>query len=159
LVTWTSSVALEMPKSVIFTEPLSPSRMLAGLMSRCTMPASWAAANAEAIWLPIRATSSGAIGPCSFMTAARLLDWRYSITSHGASSSSTTSNTVIAFGWCSFAAIRPSRMERALASSASSGDRPGCSSSCLTATVRFSRSSCASHTTPIAPVPMRLPNR
>ena len=45
------------------------------------------------------------------------------------------------------------------ASSASAADRPGWSSSCLTATVRFSRSSCACQTMPIAPVPMRLPNR
>ena len=91
LVTCTSPWAREMPKSVIFTVPLSPSRMLPGLMSRCTTPAECAAPSAAATCAPIRATSRGGSGPCSFIIAARLVEGRYSMTSTGWPSSSATS--------------------------------------------------------------------
>ena len=51
------------------------------------------------------------------------------------------------------AVIRASRMARFLASSASTSLRPTWARSCLTATGRPSRSSMASQTTPIPPVP------
>ncbi|ANZ37678.1 hypothetical protein BBK82_18080 [Lentzea guizhouensis] len=158
-VTVTSPVAREMPKSVILTVPSSPSRTLPGLMSRCTMPALCAAASAEATCMPIEATSRGGSVPRSDRTADRLFDGRYSITSHGWPSSSATSYTATACGCCRRAAMRPSRMARLLASSTSPSASPGCRSSCLTATVRCRRSSCAVQTTPMAPLPMRWLNR
>ena len=155
-VTVTSSFAREMPKSVIFTVPLPPSRMLPGLMSRCTMPFACASRSAAATWAPIRATSTGGSVRCSCRTVARLVEFRYSMIRQGwPFSSVTTSNTVIAFGWCSRAAMRPSRITRWRASSASCSPSPGCSSSCLMATVRPRISSCACQTAPIAPVPIR----
>jgi hypothetical protein len=50
-------------------------------------------------------------------------------------------------------------MDRSRASSACAGVSPGSSSSCLIATVRCRRSSCACHTMPIAPLPRRAPSR
>ncbi len=159
LVTVMSSLAREMPKSVILTVPLSPSSTLPGLMSRCTMPAACAAASAAATCEPIQATSPCGISPRSTITSARLREGRYSITRQGAPSSSTTSNTVMALGWWSLAAIRPSRIARSMASLRSAAVRPGWSSNCLTATTRASRSSWACHTTPMAPLPMRSVSR
>ena len=46
-------VAVEMPKSVIFTRPERASRMLPGLTSRCTTPATCAACSARAVWARI----------------------------------------------------------------------------------------------------------
>ena len=42
-------LAVEMPKSVIFTRPERASRMLPGFTSRCTTPATWAACSARAV--------------------------------------------------------------------------------------------------------------
>ena len=84
------------------------------------------------------------------------------MTSHGISGWAggawvTTSNTAMARGWTTRAAIRPSRIARARAtrrtvSSARSSPRGGIS--CFTATVRASRRSHAVQTTPMAPAPM-----
>ncbi len=52
-----SSRILAMPKSVTMTRSSAHSRMLAGLMSRCTSPARWAAARASATSAPTWATS------------------------------------------------------------------------------------------------------
>jgi hypothetical protein len=90
-VTVTSPVAREMPKSVILTVPSSLSSTLAGLMSRCTIPAACAATSAVATCVPIRAASCGASVPRSERTIARLFDGRYSMTSHGSPSCSATS--------------------------------------------------------------------
>ena len=54
-----------MPKSTIFASPLVVIITLAGLMSRCTMPASCAAASPRAICPPMAITSSIGIGPRS----------------------------------------------------------------------------------------------
>ena len=48
-------IARAMPKSATFTWPLEPMRMFAGLMSRCTSPASWAKLSAAATSLAISA--------------------------------------------------------------------------------------------------------
>ncbi len=72
LVTVMSSEAREMPKSVILTTPFSAISTLPGLMSRCTMPAAWAADSAAAHWAPMLATSIGSIGPPSASASARL---------------------------------------------------------------------------------------
>jgi hypothetical protein len=88
----TSPVACEMPKSVIFTRPStfgpSPMSTLAGLTSRCTMPAAWVAISASATCAPIWATWSTRSTPSSASTSARLREGRYSMTSHGDPASS-----------------------------------------------------------------------
>lgn len=87
----TSSAAREVPKSVILTVPNSVTRTLPGFTSRCTTPAWWAATSPEASWMPSRTVSSAGSLPRSDSSAARLLDGRYSMISHGRSSCSTTS--------------------------------------------------------------------
>ena len=47
-----------MPKSVSPGAPYWLTRTLAGLMSRCVMPARCAVSTALASWMPIRSTSS-----------------------------------------------------------------------------------------------------
>ncbi|SLH65235.1 Uncharacterised protein [Mycobacteroides abscessus subsp. abscessus] len=85
----------EMPKSLSLAKPTrgprSATRMLPGLMSRCTMPTACAAASASATWAPIWATSS--TGSVSTRPSARatLREGRCSITSQGSPASSTTS--------------------------------------------------------------------
>ncbi len=83
LVTVTSSVAREMPKSVIFTVPLPASRMLPGLMSRWTMPTACASLSAAATCAPIFATSTGGSVFRCCSSCARLVDGRYSMIRHG----------------------------------------------------------------------------
>src|SRR5215217_5836837 len=63
-VTLASSTARARPKSVILTRSTPFSRrMLAGLMSRWTIPCLWAAASPAAICIPIRRTSVRGSGP------------------------------------------------------------------------------------------------
>ena len=57
-----SSVVEEIPKSVSAGQPKSLVRMLAGLMSRCRMPAAWAVAIAPATRTPVLSTSATANG-------------------------------------------------------------------------------------------------
>ncbi|NQE69790.1 hypothetical protein NG2371_04258 [Nocardia gamkensis] len=153
-VTVTSPTARDMPKSVILTVPSSATSRFAGFTSRCMIPASCAAARALAACAPISATSIGGSVRLPDSLVARLGASMYSMTNQGWPSSSATSNTVMAFGWCSRAAIRPSRMARRFASSAADPDRPGPSNTCLTATARCNRTSVARQTTPMAPVPI-----
>lgn len=84
----TSPETEAMPKSVTTTRSPS-SRMLAGLMSRCTMPAWWATASAAAIWAPIRATCVSSSGVPFLMRSARDGPLTSSITIHGSPSSSS----------------------------------------------------------------------
>ena len=72
--------ARAMPKSATFTLPLVATRMLAGLMSRWTMPLVWAKPSAPATSV---ATSLACIGdrrPWARRMSARLLPSTYSIT-------------------------------------------------------------------------------
>ena len=52
-----AAVSLARPKSRTFTRFLSPTKMFAGLMSRCTMPCACAASSASASWMPMSSTS------------------------------------------------------------------------------------------------------
>ena len=113
-----------MPKSVIFTVPLSARRMLPGLMSRCAMPTACAAAMASATCAPISAASAGGSVPRSSSTAERLLDGRNSITRIGSPLSSATSNRAMALRCCRRAAIRASRIARLRTSSVIASDSP-----------------------------------
>jgi hypothetical protein len=132
-----SSVTRAIPKSVILTVLSSPTSTFAGLTSRCTTPASCAAASPAATSAPIRATSSGGNVP----SPARLVDGRYSMIRYGCPPSCTTSKTVISCGCCNRAAIRPSRMVRRIISSLWDEVSSAGTSTCLTATLRRSRSS------------------
>jgi hypothetical protein len=80
LVSRVSSVDCAMPKSVSFTRPLGSTRILLGLTSRCTTPASCAACNAESSGSASRATLSCGSGPSRATRSARV----------GASTSSIT---------------------------------------------------------------------
>ena len=85
------------PKSATMTR--SPEiRMLAGLRSRCTIPAACACASAPAICLPMSATRGQGSGPCSLISASRDRPLTNSITIHGVPSCSTTSWIVITIG-------------------------------------------------------------
>ena len=85
-----SKAGCAMPKSLIFATSPSATRMLAGLTSRWMIPAACAAARAAATWAPILATLSTGSGPLR-ISSARVWDGRYSMTSHGVPSCSTTS--------------------------------------------------------------------
>ena len=61
------SAALAMPKSATFTRPSPASSTLAGLMSRWTRPARWAASSASATWAARPAACHGSIGAGSSM--------------------------------------------------------------------------------------------
>ena len=60
---WAAATAVAMPKSVIFVVPPAATRRLPGLMSRCTMPAWWAASSARAAWLTMSSVASGESRP------------------------------------------------------------------------------------------------
>ncbi len=155
----TSSKACEMPKSVIFAEPSSPTRMFPGFTSRCTIPTRCAADSAAEISLPIRAASAGANGPCSRTTSCRLRDATYSMIRQGPSTASTTSNICTACGWCRRAVRRASRIARWTTRSRSLGDRPCCTCRLFTATARRSSSSRPSQTVPMPPDARRRSSR
>src|SRR6266540_4216148 len=144
-----------MPKSVIFAVPLSLSRTLPGLTSRCTTPTRCASARASASWAPIPEARAGSSGPLARTVSVSVWDRTYSITSHGWPSCMTTSKMPTAFGWLSRAIIRPSRIARRRAVSAPSPYRYSAPVTCLTATSRCSVSSRASQTVPMAPAPIR----
>ena len=148
-VSWSSACARAIPKSLILGVPARSIRMLPGLMSRCTMPRSWARARALATADPISATRVGGSAPTSRIRSARLCPSTYSMTSQCESFSSTTSNTPTAWASLSEAAMRASRMARAAAAGS-----PGSAPICLTATSRPSTVSRHSQTVPIPPLPM-----
>ena len=162
-VSCTSSTARETPKSVSLTRPSSAMSTLPGFTSRCTTPAEWAAASPSATCCPMAATSAGGSRPRSPSAPASDRDGRYSITSQGRSSCTTTSNMLITCGWRSRAPIRPSRRIRCRDSSSASASPAvldtAADSSSLTATVRFSSSSVPRQTAPMAPTPIRSSKR
>ena len=148
-----SPAARAIPKSVSFTRPSCPSRMLPGLTSRWVMPAACAASSAPRMASPTVATRSGCSGPSSLITSASDRDGTSSMTTQGRESSSRTSNRVTTLGWPSRAIARASRSVRSQLTARSSGDRlPGRTTS-FTATVRRRKVSSASQTAPIAPRP------
>ena len=76
-----SATALERlasPKSTTFTVPRSVTMTFPGFRSRCTMPASWAAASAAAMGIASFRASRGAI-PDFGISACRLWPATYSI--------------------------------------------------------------------------------
>ena len=67
-----SSSARAIPKSITFTWPVLVIMMLAGLMSRWTMPASWLAVSARQAGSRMRAASAGRIGPSACRISRRV---------------------------------------------------------------------------------------
>jgi hypothetical protein len=115
------------PKSTIFTRPALVSMMLAGLMSRWTMPPAWASARPSATWQAMSSTSSSgshgapAARPASrarSIRALRLSPSQYAIASRiRPSAVSSMSWTVQMLGWSRRDAARASRTNRVFAAS------------------------------------------
>jgi len=78
----TVSICAEMPKSVSADQPYSVTSTLAGLMSRCRMPARCAVSTALASRTPIRSASCTAMVSRRYRTD-RFGRGQYSITMHG----------------------------------------------------------------------------
>ena len=150
-----SSVTFAMPKSMTFgtTRPSSVSlrKTFSGLMSRCTMPASWAATRASITGCAMAMADSGERLPSSLRQPATSVPRRYSCTMKRVRSRSSwpTAYTSTMFGWPMRAAARASRSKRRTRSSRSYRS----SRNVLSATgMWFSRSS-ARYTAPIPPFP------
>ncbi len=157
-VSWTSPISRAMPKSVITTRS-GASSTLAGLRSRCTIPAWWATRSASRIAMPMAATRSTGRLPCVRMASASEPPRTYSITINGAPLCSTTSYTVTMPGWFRRPAARASRIARWLIPIRCASSSPGGSSSSLIATSRSMSSSWPSQTRPIPPVPITRVSR
>jgi len=135
VVSWASPISLAIPKSVSTTR--SPdSNTLAGLRSRCTMPAWWAARRASAIANPIAATWATDSDPRVRMASESDSPRTNSMTMSGAPLCETTSCTVTMPGWLRRPAARASRMARSLNVARCASSRPGGRSSSLIATSR-----------------------
>ena len=158
----TPSAARAIPKSVTFTLPCGVTIRLAGLTSRCTIPARWAAPSASPTWASRSRTAAGSRSrppPIRFESGSPSTS---SMTRNGrgwpepsVAARSPTSKTEAMPGWCSAAAWRASVSKRArkVASSAYS------TLSSLTATSRPSTVSVARQTSPMPPVAMRESSR
>ena len=149
---WVWSRLSATPKSARHGSPRSSNRMLAGLMSRWTMPARWAddsAASRRRAW---RSTSSAGAGPCWATRSARLPPDMYGITRTISSPSSTTSSSPTTLGWCSLRRTSASRSRRWRERAISLADPVSVSR--LSATL-LPLSSRARSTTPMPPRPSR----
>ena len=72
-VCWVSvPTALASPKSATLTRPSSAMRTFSGFTSRCTMPARWAAANAETTGSSSASARAGDIGLSLAMVSRRV---------------------------------------------------------------------------------------
>ena len=122
----------EMPKSDSAGWPKSVVSTLAGLMSRCRMPARWAVSTAPASRTPIRSTSATLIRSARYRTE-RLGREQYSITRYGRPSPAMPAWWMVTIaGWVDSAAIRLASASNCASSSPSAA--PGMST--LTATGR-----------------------
>ena len=124
--------------------------MLAGLTSRCTSPAAWAASRAEATGEIIEAARAVGSGPSRLTSDRASPPGTYRMAMNSTPSASPASNTGMMCGSSTAAADRDSRMKRCR--NASSVARPG--ARILSATCRLSRSSWARNTTDIPPRPI-----
>ena len=129
--------ALAMPKSVTRIRRSVEIMMLAGLMSRCTMPARWASSRASAICTPTSTTSVGGSTATSFNTARSVRPSISSMTMASMPPSLTVSYTATIDGCDNRAEATASRRNRA--TKASSVARWGWRT--LTATGRTSATS------------------
>ena len=152
----TSLAARAIPKSATRASPSSPIRMFAGLMSRWTMPCSWANWRARAVSMPTRTANPIASAPSRAMTSRRSEPSTRLITMKSPLASSTPVSWIVTmFGWRRAAAFRASRRKRS--TNASSSANAGRST--LTATSRANISSRARYTTAMPPWPMTSSRR
>ena len=149
---WVWSRLRATPKSARHGSPRSSNRMLAGLMSRWTMPARWAEDNAPSRRRACRSTSSAGAGPCWATRSARLPPDMYGMTSTISSPSSITSSRPTTFGWCSLRRTSASRRRRCRDRAISLAEPVSVSR--LSATL-LPFSSRARSTTPMPPRPSR----
>ncbi|MFT3771252.1 MAG: hypothetical protein QM820_38040 [Minicystis sp.] len=126
------SASAAMPKSATRARPSSPTSTLSGLKSRCTSPASCAAASPHPAWRMTSTTSANGRGPRS-SHAVKVDPWTSSMATKTRPSCSPISWTATTFGCVS----RPSACaSRSMASGAAAPRRRT-----LSATRRSSRSS------------------
>ncbi len=85
-----AAVVRATPKSRILALPRFVTKMFAGLMSRCTMPAAWAASSASATSPAIATIDEIAIGPAAVSRSSGVPS-RYSIAMYAVPSLSPTS--------------------------------------------------------------------
>ncbi len=99
------------PKSMTLTRPCGSTTTFAGFTSRCTMPASWAAASASATWCVSTATSATARAPLRRTSSVSVMPSAGSVTSQSrpVSSSRTRSRTRATWGCRRLDAARASR--------------------------------------------------
>ncbi|RAO61627.1 hypothetical protein PSN01_01586 [Micromonospora saelicesensis] len=153
-VRFTSSTAVARPKSVSTIRSSVPTRMLAGLTSRCMIPARWAARSAPSTASPISAARTGGTGPSVVMVSCSERDGTYSITICGSPSAfNSTSKTRTTLTWSSWAIARASRSDRTRNSCRASVVRLGGGTISLMATSRCNIRSRTFHTRPIPPWP------
>ncbi len=152
-----ASCGLAMPKSATFTRSPASSMMLAGLMSRCTMPALWAVSRASATCAPIMAARSAGMRPSLAMTRSSPTPSMNSMARYQPTSAWLMSYIVTMLGCLIWAATRASRWKR---SSISSMLAPAATSvsrrMVLIATMRPRILSLALKTVPKAPAPSFL---
>ncbi len=144
---------MAIPKSVSTTRPPASSSTFAGFTSRCSTPTACAARSARSTRPPMRAASLACSAPSCRSTASRDSPRTSSITIQGRPSCSTTSCTVMTFGWLIRAAARASCFRRAYRTRTSASSIPSGARTSLAATSRSSTSSTASQTTPMPPRP------
>jgi hypothetical protein len=78
-----SAIARAIPKSITFTAPVGVSMTLAGLMSRCTMPARWEYSRADSTPAVISTASSIGTAAPSRRMSRTVWPSTYSITMNG----------------------------------------------------------------------------
>ena len=142
------------PKSRIFGCPSAVSMTLPGFRSRWRTPCRWAFSSASAIAAPSWSTASSGSGPAASRDSS-VPPGTYSMTRKSSPSWASKSKTVATPGWESRDSARASRRKRSRVVAWSSAPRR----SILMATTRSRLASCAFHTTPIPPSPMRSTSR
>ena len=94
-----SSTVDEMPKSVSAGCPYSVTRMFAGLMSRCRIPARCAVSTAPAIWTAVRSASATESRSVRYR-APRLGREQYSMARYGRPSSAMSASYIVTIDGC-----------------------------------------------------------
>jgi len=112
----TRSMARAMPKSTT-RGPSEESSTLAGLKSRCTMPALWMATSAVAVPMASRSSAPGSSGPRAFTRRSSDSPSMYSLTTYGRSPKRPTSSTRAVQNAGTLRAASTSRSSRSRASS------------------------------------------
>ena len=109
-------MARAMPKSITFTAPAEVIMMLAGLISRCTMPRLWLNSSAVHTSAMMEIARCGGIAPWRAISLPTVAPSTYSITRNGSLPcgvcASPVSYTATIDGWFSAAVCLASRRKR-----------------------------------------------